>query len=155
MRRYAAPTQRDGDNKMSSENRYQNGNDEYATPAWIREGIFSGWYDPCPLSLGLVERDGLNSEWKGERVFINPPYSKPLPWIEKAIAESKKGKTVALLVKHDSSTIWWSKLHEAGAYFLPIMGRLRFGKEAAPFPSVLVILYPISVKNQDIKEEKK
>ena len=126
---------------MALETMYQKHNDECATPNWIKEGLFAGWYDPCPLSQGLVERDGLNSDWPSDKIFINPPYSKPLPWIEKAIAESKKGKTVALLVKHDSSTVWYGKLCEAGAHFLPILGRLHFnGGGAAPFPSVLVIL---------------
>lgn len=126
---------------MAVECKYQTGNDECATPNWIKEGMFSGWYDPCPLSQGLVERDGLNSDWPSTKVFINPPYSKPLPWIERAIIESKKGKIVALLVKHDSSTQWWAKLHEAGGHFLPIMGRINFyGGKPAPFPSVLVIL---------------
>lgn len=136
---------------MSSENRYRKANDEYATPDWIKQGLFAGWHDPCPLSNGLVDHDGLNSEWSTEKVFVNPPYSNPLPWIEKAIVESRKGKTIALLVKHDSSTQWWAKLHEAGAHFLPLMGRLQFvtnkggrsgRKAAAPFPSVLVILHP-------------
>ena len=128
---------------MSLENRYHKGNDEYSTPSWIKDGLFAGWFDPCPLGHGLAEKDGLNSEWAGDRIFVNPPYSRPLPWIEKAIMESKKGKTVALLVKHDSSTRWWAKLHEAGAHFLPLLGRLHFnGGAAAPFPSVLVILYP-------------
>lgn len=134
---------------MSTENRYHKANDEYATPKWIKHGIFADWYDPCPISNGLVDHDGLNSDWIGSKIFVNPPYSRPLPWVLKAIAESQKGKTIALLVKHDSSTVWWAKLHEAGAHFLPIMGRLQFitekgrrkgRKAAAPFPSVLVIL---------------
>lgn len=126
---------------MSIVNCYRKGNDEYATPNWIKEGLFSGWFDPCPLSQGLVESDGLTSEWVGNRIFVNPPYSKPLPWIERAIAESKKGKTFVLLLKHDSSTDWYRRLHEAGAYFMLISGRLNFsGKGAAPFPSVLVFL---------------
>jgi phage N-6-adenine-methyltransferase len=128
---------------MSSENRYQKGNDECATPSWIKHGIFEGWYDPCPLSYGLVERDGLNSDWPSDKIFINPPYSKPMPWIERAIAESKKGKTIALLVKHDSSTQWWAKLHEAVGHFLPFLGRLSFNSgKPAPFPLVLVLLVP-------------
>lgn len=126
---------------MSTENRYQKPNDEYATPDWIRWGIFGDWDDPCPLSNGLVKFDGLNSDWEGDRIFVNPPYSNPAPWVEKAITESKKGKIVALLLKHDSSTKWWAKLHEAGAHFLPFIGRLSFdGKGAAPFPSVLIFL---------------
>jgi len=125
---------------LSLENLYQKGNDECATPDWILKGLFRGWYDPCPLSQGLVERDGLHSEWVGDRIFLNPPYSNPLPWVEKAIAESKKGKTVVLLLKHDSSTKWYAKLHEEGAHFLPITGRLSFSGKVAPFPSVLVVL---------------
>jgi hypothetical protein len=134
---------------MSSENRYQKGNDHYTTPDWIKKGMFAGWWDPCPLNKEYQAydwktgeyKDGLLVEWKANKIYINPPYSKPLPWIERAILESKKGKTIALLVKHDSSTKWWAMLHEAGAHFLPIMGRLSFnGGDAAPFPSVLVIL---------------
>ena len=130
---------------MSSENRYQRGNDEYATPDWLRKGLFEGWFDPCPLSLGLVLRDGLCCEWNSRnsrRVFVNPPYSNPLPWVEKAIDESERGLTVALLLKHDSSTRWWAKLHQAKAHFLPVMGRINFGGgKPAPFPSVIAVLY--------------
>jgi hypothetical protein len=139
---------------MSVESLYQKGNDEYATPEWIKQGLFKDFFDPCPLTNGLVSNDGLASSWPYERIFINPPYSQPLPWIERAILESKKGKTVALLVKHDSSTKWFAKLHEAGAHFLPILERLHFNnmKGAAPFPSVIAILYP-SFPKKDIKQE--
>lgn len=90
---------------MSSENKYHERNDEYGTPDWIKKGIFNNWFDPCPLIDGLVDRDGLHSDWIGDKIFLNPPYSRPLPWVEKAITESKKGKTIALLLKHDSSTV--------------------------------------------------
>lgn len=130
---------------------YQKGNDEHATPDWILNGLFEGWYDPCPLSQGLVERDGLHSHWPSNKIFINPPYSKPMPWIERAILEFKEGKTVALLVKHDSSTRWWAKLHEAGAHFLPIMGRLKFCGKAAPFPSVIALLVPNKKSGEENK----
>jgi len=127
---------------MALETLYQKSNDVYATPSWIKDGLFKGWFDPCPLAIGGVFKvDGLSQPWK-DKTFVNPPYSKPLPWIEKAIAENKKGKTIALLVKHDSSTEWYRKLHEAGAEFLMVQGRLHFnGGEAAPFPSVIAILY--------------
>ncbi len=132
---------------MSIETLYQNGNDEYATPNWIKHGMFEGWYDPCPLSKEtLIERDGLKEEWIGNKIFINPPYSKPMPWIERAIEEAKKGKMIALLVKNDSSTKWYAKLHEAGAYFLMLSSRIKFNGKAAPFPSIIVILYPPDIK---------
>jgi hypothetical protein len=126
---------------MASENRYHVGNDQYATPEWIRFGLFRDWVDPCPLNTSPIQ-DGLAFEWR-ERTFVNPPYSDPLPWVEKAIQTVKKGISVALLLKHDTSTKWWAKLHEAGAHFLPVIGRISFdGRNAAPFPSVIVILYP-------------
>jgi len=116
---------------------------DYATPAWLKEGVFGGWFDPCPLHGLLKGRkvDGLTDEWPGDRVFINPPYSNVMPWAERAIAEARSGKTVVLLLKHDHTTRWFAMLHEAGAVFLAFLGRLSFnGKDLAPFPSVLVIL---------------
>jgi succinyl-CoA synthetase alpha subunit len=35
--------------------------------------------------------NGLDVEWEN-KTYCNPPYSKPLPWINKAIEENKKGK---------------------------------------------------------------
>jgi hypothetical protein len=85
--------------------------------------------------------DGLKIKWKGKQVFINPPYSRVMPWVERAIVEARSGKTVVMLLKHDSSTKWFAKLHEAGAIFLTFVGRISFNNlDLAPFPSVLVIL---------------
>jgi len=126
---------------MAVECKYQVGNDDYATPNWLKDGLFRGWFDPCPLSEGQTWEDGLALDW-GDKTFVNPPYSNPLPWVEKAISENKKGVTVALLLKHDSSTRLFRLLHEAGAHFLMPSGRLCFsGKKAAPFASVIAVLY--------------
>jgi hypothetical protein len=105
--------------------------------------LFKEWFDPCPLNPN-PELDGLSIDWK-DRTFINPPYSKPFPWIEKAIQESKKGKRIVLLLKMNSSTSWFKRLQESGATFLWINGRLRFhtGKPAN-FPSMLVLLNGVS-----------
>lgn len=113
--------------------------DNYKTDKWILE-IFEGWYDPCPLNDNqLRELDGLGT-WK-DKTFVNPPYSNPLPWIRTAIIENRKGKTIALLLKMDTSTKWFTELQEAGAKFLWINGRLKHhtGK-ACTFPSMIVIL---------------
>ena len=114
--------------------------DDYLTDDWLMR-VFTTFYDPCPLDY---IKDGLELPWSQyhDQIFVNPPYSNPLPWVEKAIMERALNPCViVMLLKHDSSTQWWAKLHEAGARFLPIMGRLRYhtGKPA-PFPSVLVIL---------------
>ena len=114
--------------------------DNYATPKWLKE-VFEDWFDPCSLSTGdLRQFDGLGSGWK-DKTYVNPPYSNPLPWIEKAIEENKKGKTIALLLKVDTSTKWYAKLIEARAHIFWINGRLRFANNSpANFPSMLVIL---------------
>jgi len=113
-------------------------NDHYPTDDWLL-ACFDDWFDPCPLTE-RPDFDGLTADWH-DKTFCNPPYSNPLPWVEKAIAEAEWEKTVVMLLKHDSSTRWWALLKEHGARFLPIMGRLRHGtNHAAPFPSVLVVL---------------
>ena len=120
--------------------------DSYLTPDFILK-MFDGWFDPCPYNDN-PEIDGLKIEWK-DKTFVNPPYSKPLPWVEKAIEESKKGKIIALLLKCDTSTKVWLKLHEINANIMLFNGRLRFRKKEwdhfdkvpAMFPSMLVVLY--------------
>ena len=113
-------------------------NDNYATDKRIMD-IFRDWFDPCPLNPN-PEIDGLKIDWK-DRTYVNPPYSKPLVWVEKAIEENKKGKLIVMLLRMDTSTIWFKKLQEAGAMFLWINGRLRFNNmKPANFPSMLVIL---------------
>ena len=113
-------------------------NDNYATDERIMD-MFRDWFDPCPLNPN-PEIDGLKIDWK-DRTYVNPPYSKPLVWVEKAIEENKKGKLIVMLLRMDTSTIWFQKLQEAGSMFLWINGRLRFNNlKPANFPSMLVIL---------------
>ena len=114
--------------------------DNYRTDKWILE-IFDGWFDPCPFNPEWVE-DGLSIDWP-DRTFINPPYSKPLPWIKKAIATNKiYNHSIALLLKHDSSTEWFRLLHAAGAHFLLVNGRLKHQtSNGAAFPSVIAFLH--------------
>lgn len=117
--------------------------DDYQTDKWLKYGLFDGWFDPCPF-MGLDDPsvpDGLAIPWK-DHTFVNPPYSNPLPWVKKGIEESEMGGfTIAFLLKHDSSTQWYRLLHEVGAHFLPIIGRLQYGTGApAPFASIVAIL---------------
>ena len=113
-------------------------NDNYATDKRIMD-MFRDWFDPCPLNPNPLI-DGLKIDWK-DKTYVNPPYSKPLVWVEKAIEENKKGKLIVMLLRMDTSTIWFKKLQEAGSMFLWINGRLRFNNlKPANFPSMLVIL---------------
>lgn len=115
-------------------------NDNYATDKIIIE-CFDNWFDPCTLSKGeLREFDGLGSDWK-DKTFVNPPYSKPLQWVKKAIKENKKGKRIITLLRMDTSTEWFKLLQEVNAMFMWINGRLKFNTgKPANFPSMIVIL---------------
>lgn len=123
-------------------------NDSWITPQWILD-LVGDCFDPCPFNPNFDaddDADGLRMEW-GSRTFVNPPYSNVKVWVLKALREHEAGKTVIMLLKHDSSTKWYQMLHTAGAYFLPIQGRVNFRnshdsslKMRASFPSVLVVL---------------
>lgn len=113
-------------------------NDEWTTPKDLL-AFFRDYDDPAVAARD----DGLVRAWS-DPTYCNPPYSNPKPWVEKALRESQRGVRVVLLLRHDSSTEWWRLLHEAGAYFLAVIGRLHFSDTggAANFPSVLVLLPP-------------
>lgn len=112
--------------------------DSWATPEWVME-MFVDWFDPCPLNDN-PNWDGLKIVWK-DHTYVNPPYSNPLPWVEKAIEENKKGKTIVMLLNVDTSTKWFAKLNEANAHVLWFAERLKFSeKNASPRPSMLVVL---------------
>tara|TARA_Y100000004_G_scaffold61526_1_gene68871 strand:- start:1624 stop:2010 length:387 start_codon:yes stop_codon:yes gene_type:complete len=112
--------------------------DSFRSDKWLLD-VFNGWFDPCPYDPEY-SIDGLTLDWQNY-TYVNPPYSNPLPWVKKAIQESRAGKTVVMLLKHDSSTKWWQLLHEANAKFLPIIGRLKYQTgRACAFPSILVVL---------------
>jgi len=59
-------------------------------------------------ALDVTWRESANS---GDFVFCNPPYSNPLPWVEKCIFEAKiNGIGSVILLNHDMSTRWAQKL---------------------------------------------
>ena len=119
-------------------------NDNYATDNRIME-LFNDWFDPCPLNPN-PDLNGLDIDWK-DKTYVNPPYSKPLPWVRKAIEENNKGKLIVMLLRMDTSTKWFKELQEANAVFLWINGRLRFNNlKPANFPSMLVYLDNISLR---------
>ncbi len=114
--------------------------DKYPSDPWILE-MFEGWYDPCPIDYHEGDSDALDQYLWPDRTFVNPPYSNPLPFVQKAIASTQElGSMVVMLLKHDSSTEWFRLIHEAGGHIMMINGRLKHGTgRSAPFPSILVV----------------
>jgi hypothetical protein len=66
------------------------------------------------------EEDGLLSPWFG-RVWMNPPYSKPSPWIDKWLAH---GNGVALLPMAKSR--WFNDLMNTDAHFTLLPSNFKF-----------------------------
>lgn len=135
---------------------------EWATPdslfARLEEmfGPFS--LDPCSTEENrkcpvyyTAEDDGLEKDWKGHTVFMNPPYGRCIAaWIKKAHEESQKPNTkVVALIPSRTDTKYWHKyvMRAQAIYF--IKGRVKFGdsQNTAPFPSAVVIFkgeqYPV------------
>lgn len=85
--------------------------------------------------------DGLAQEWTG-RVFMNPPYGRPLGlWMEKAWRSAQTtAELVVCLVPARTDTAWWHEYAVRGEVRF-IRGRLKFGASTnpAPFPSAVVV----------------
>ena len=114
--------------------------DSHATPKAVYAALDKEFHfndDPCPLHGELIE-DGLSREW-GTSVFLNPPYSKPAPWCERAYEESLKGKTIVGLLRGDTSTAWFHDFVYGKAELRFIKGRLNFGSGPAPFASIIAV----------------
>ena len=116
----------------------------YATPWWfmdqLEEDVGEPYdLDPCcwhetaiaPYFYTPLE-DGIASPWgpfehRKTRVFCNPPWNDPLPWIDKAITEIDRGacELVTFLLGAKTETKWYRTLHEAGETWL-VYPRLNY-----------------------------
>ena len=93
--------------------------------------------------------DGLAREWSG-KVFLNPPYSRPGPWLEKAIQQVRAGNAslVVALIPACTDTQWFHRFVKGRAEIRFIEGRIRFhGWTGTPIgsprqPNLLAIYKP-------------
>lgn len=113
--------------------------DTWCTPQWLAEAIGPWDLDPCSNERSHVkakhayrldrDQDGLQlaaQVRRDQRVFINPPYSDVMPWVE-----AYRRTRFCFLLKIDPSTKWFSALYEyAGAILVPRGTRIQF--EAPP-----------------------
>lgn len=75
----------------------------------------------CPAKAYYTEKDnGLIQKWEG-LVWMNPPFSKPSPWVEKFI---EHGNGVALLVVSKSK--WFRDIWEKADALVPTPYNLKF-----------------------------
>lgn len=90
--------------------------------------------------------DALKQDWRGERLWINPPYGRQIDgWIKKAIETNFAARTgttsQVFLLPARTDTHWFARAWHEAQHVLFIAGRIKFvGAEAsAPFPSVIVV----------------
>jgi hypothetical protein len=93
-------------------------NDEHYTQPWVFERLGLTFdLDVCAPLEGVawiparshysIEQDALSQPWIG-RVWMNPPYSKPAPWVDKFI---EHGNGIALLPV--TRGMWFDKIWES------------------------------------------
>ncbi len=106
----------------------------------------------CDYYLTKKE-DGLNTSWKGEVCFMNPPYSDIPRWLQRARNQSySHGITVVCILPCDTSTnwfhdhIWDCYTHgtRCGVKLRFPKGRFKFGKytSSPKFATIIVVFYP-------------
>jgi hypothetical protein len=116
--------------------------DHWPTPEHVKNGLIEEFdlnFDPCPLRSDF---DGAKAEW-GERVFLNPPYSKIGDFLRHGLYMLAEGRCELLvcLLPARTDTKWFHDYCLKADEIRFIKGRLKFGgaKHNAPFPSVIVI----------------
>ena len=105
-------------------------------------GVFD--LDPCcrvttakAAKFYTASDDGLSQPWHG-RVFMNPPYSKPAPWLEKAHHETLSGRAdlVIALLPVRTDTRWFHSLVLGRAELRFVKGRVKWiGWQGTPIPA--------------------
>lgn len=129
---------------------------EWPTPQWLFDALnreFGFTLDPCSTDENAkckrhftLRQNGLLQAWRGEVVFMNPPYGQAISeWMAKAHSASMhEGATVVCLVPSRTDTNWWHRYAMKHEIRL-LKGRLKFGggKNSAPFPSAVIVMRPI------------
>lgn len=111
--------------------------------------------DPCGLQFHKTATkiislpdDGLAGNWVG-RVWLNPPYSNPKPFIEKL---SKHGNGIALVL-NSTDTVWFQEfgLKKANGMFL-LKGRPKFTRMDMSDVSIMrgVVLFAYGSENNEL-----
>lgn len=122
---------------------------------------FNFTLDPCCVpTTAKCEKfytpieNGLIQDWSKEIAFVNPPYGREIgDWVKKSHEESLKGATVVMLIPARTDTRWFHEYIYNNAEIRFMKGRVKFlqegqKKDAAPFPTMLVIFKGREKKNE-------
>ena len=148
-------------NKQTRKVMFSSKRQDWATPQNVFDELdkeFNFTLDPCCTKrtakckkFYTPETDGLKHSWEGERVFINPPFSREqAAWIKKGYEESLKPNTlIVFLIPARTDTRAFHSYIYNKAEIRFIKGRLKFINPdsktpmnkwtGAPFPSMICI----------------
>lgn len=108
-----------------------NDNDTTLTPLVLLNRLGPFDLDPCGFPRHCTAHrlicwpdDGLQAKWFG-RVWLNPPYSEPAPWLERLL---KHGDGIALVLA-STDTKWFHDYATKANGLLFILGRPTFLRE--------------------------
>jgi site-specific DNA-methyltransferase (adenine-specific) len=122
---------------------------EWGTPPDLFKALnleFCFTLDPCQPNSVL---DGREIDWRGHRVFCNPPYGRRAK-ISTWLAKAREAEIAVFLLPVRTDTAWFHDYALKADEIRFFRGRLKFCKDhiaprvdsnAAPFPSMLVIFY--------------
>ncbi len=133
---------------------FSSATDRWATPRAVYESLdaeFGFDFDPCPLDGEVDGRSTLFSEWRGKRVFCNPPYG---PEITKFLERAHEAELAVFLIPARTDTRWFHDIVLPKAREIRfIKGRLKFGdaKNSAPFPSMVVVFGETQNEHTDVR----
>jgi hypothetical protein len=116
--------------------------DRWPTPRALYAALdkeFAFNLDPCPLDGAGDGLAPLFCQWRGRRVFCNPPYGRGLgDWVGRGL----EADLAVFLVPARTDTKWFHEIVLPFAAEIRFLrGRLHFGDGAgrATFPSMLVV----------------
>ena len=128
---------------MNKDLMFSSKSDEWETPQEIFDdlnSVFNFTLDPCSTHSNhkcgkyyTMVDDGLSKSWKGERVFVNPPYGRAIRhWAGKCFYESKHADIVILMPARTDTSYQHSFIFKANLLVF-IKGRLKFVNRSLPF----------------------
>lgn len=93
--------------------------DDYYTPKWVFDALELQFDIDVASPVGGIPwipakkyftqyDDGLAQDWGGKRVWMNPPYSKPAPWIDKWLY-NRNGVALLPMSKSKWFEVLWSQ----------------------------------------------
>lgn len=150
--------------RAKNNGRYNGNGRNWMTPPEVFDPLhaeFGFTLDPCSTAANAKcakffteAENGLEQDWAGEVVFMNPPYGAEVyAWTRKARAEQQKGALIVGLLPASTDLRWWHEDVLEHAEVRYIRGRVRFltdgpYRASGFFASVIVIWRPRTITSR-------